>query len=162
MPHGTPHSTLKMLQRLCILLPRIPLMRAIKDTMALVAHSMGVTNPGCICSNILVPLAFNPALLSRQGVSTHAYMDNWPELCHQKRQLIVGLRVDFVRPCKPPQRAPSLLPQDGAPRSEICSLSQTDKSWASPKQGDQKLKTRPPENGDVMAKPTLTFLGPAS
>ncbi len=45
----------------------------------------------------------NPALLNRQGMSTNPKMENGSELCHWKGQLIIGLCVDPVWPCKPLQ-----------------------------------------------------------
>ncbi len=45
----------------------------------------------------------NPALLNRQGMSTHPKMENGSELCHWKGQLVIGLRASPVRPRKPPQ-----------------------------------------------------------
>ena len=45
----------------------------------------------------------NPALLNRQGMSTHPKMENGSELCHWKGQLVIGLRARPVRPLKPPQ-----------------------------------------------------------
>ncbi len=48
-------------------------------------------------TNVVVPWASHscPAQMS-----THPKMDNGPERCHRKRQLMIGLCVTFVRPCK--------------------------------------------------------------
>ncbi len=39
VPHETPHGIMKHLEHLCMLLLKVLKVRAIKDTMALVAHS---------------------------------------------------------------------------------------------------------------------------
>ena len=43
VPHGRPHGIMKILKNLCMLLPKALTLRAIKDTMALVADSIGGT-----------------------------------------------------------------------------------------------------------------------
>ncbi len=94
-----------------MLLPKALKMRAIKDTMALVADSIGGTK--CAPAQMSRHLRhLNPALLNWQGMSTHPKTANGSELCHWKGQLIVGLCVDPVRPCKPPQIGAKL----GTPR----------------------------------------------
>ncbi len=77
-------------------------MRAIKQTMALITDSIGCTK----CAPAQMPWHLrhlNPALLNRQGMCTYPKMENGSELCHWKRQLIIGLRANPVRPRKPPQ-----------------------------------------------------------
>ncbi len=44
VPHETPHDTSRVLEKSCMLLPRIPKIRVIKDTVALIAHSTGALN----------------------------------------------------------------------------------------------------------------------
>ncbi len=86
---------MRILKNLCMLLPEALKMRAIKDTMALVADSTKWHKM------LWHPWHLNPALLNRQGMSTHLKMENGFELCHWKGQLVIGLRVDPVWPCKP-------------------------------------------------------------
>ncbi len=76
---------------LCMLLPKALKMRAIKDTMTLIADSIGGRKyaPAQMSRHLG---HFNPALLNRQGMSTHPKVENGNELCHWKGQLIVGLR----------------------------------------------------------------------
>ncbi len=69
-------------ENLCMLLPKalkmISLMRAIKHTMALITDSSGGTK----CAPAQMPWHLrhlNPALLNRQGMSTHPKMENGPE-----------------------------------------------------------------------------------
>ncbi len=38
VPHETPHSTMRMLAKLCMLLPKVAKLRAIEDTMALITQ----------------------------------------------------------------------------------------------------------------------------
>ena len=86
----------------CMLLPKALKMRAIKHTMALITNSIGCTK----CAPAQMPWHLrhlNPALLNRQGMSTHPKMENGSELCHWKGQLVIGLRANPVRPRKPPQ-----------------------------------------------------------
>ncbi len=86
----------------CMLLPKAQKMRAIKQTMALITDSIGCTK----CAPAQMPWHLrhlNPALLNRQGMCTYPKMENGSELCHWKRQLIIGLRANPVRPRKPPQ-----------------------------------------------------------
>ncbi len=85
-----------------MLLPKALKMRAIKQTMALITDSIGRTK----CAPAQMPWHLrhrNPALLNRQGMSTHSKMENGSELCHRKGQLVIGLRASLVRPRKPPQ-----------------------------------------------------------
>ncbi len=115
---------MRILENSCMLLPKALKMRAIKDTMALIADSIGGTKraPAQIFWHLR---HLNPALLNRQGMSTHPKMESGSELCHWKGQLIIGreccarysqywlfrvkssiiglcvLCVDPVRPCKP-------------------------------------------------------------
>ncbi len=87
VPHETPHGIMRTLENLCILLPKALKMKEIKDTTALVFNCIGGTK--CISAQMLWHLGFlNPALLNRQGMSTIPKMENGPELCHWKRQLI--------------------------------------------------------------------------
>ncbi len=89
-------------ENLCMLLPKALKMRAIKQTMALITDSIGRTK----CAPAQMPWHLkhrNPALLNRQGMSTHSKMENGSELCHRKGQLVIGLRASLVRPRKPPQ-----------------------------------------------------------
>ncbi len=102
VPHVRPHGIMKILKNLCMLLPKALKMRAIKDTMALVADSIGGIR-GAPAQMSWHLRHLKPALLNWQGMSTHPKMENGSELCHQKGQLIIGLCVDPVRPCKPPQ-----------------------------------------------------------
>ncbi len=111
VPQERPHGIMRILKNLCMLLPKALKMRAIKYTMSLVANSIGGTN--CAPSQMSWHLRhLNPALLNRQEMSTHPKMENGSELCHWKGQLIVGLCLDPVRPCKPPQIGAKL----GTPR----------------------------------------------
>ncbi len=96
------HGIMRIPKNLCMLLPKALKMRAIKDTMALVADSIGCTK-GAPAQMSWHLRHLNPALLNRQGMSTHPKMENGPELCHWKGQLITGLCADPIRPCKPPQ-----------------------------------------------------------
>ncbi len=104
---------MRILENYSMLLPKAlkMKMRATKDTMALVAHSTSVAKraPAQMSEHIWHP---NPALLKWQGGATPSKMELGPEHCHQKGQLIVGLCVDFVRPCKPTQIGAKL----GTPR----------------------------------------------
>ncbi len=89
-------------ENLCMLQPKALKMRAIKHTMALITDSSGRTK----CAPAQMPWHLrhlNPALLNRQGMSTHPKMENGSELCHWKGQLVIGLRASPVRPRKPPQ-----------------------------------------------------------
>ncbi len=89
-------------ENLCMLLPKALKMRAIKHTMALITDSSGCTK----CAPAQMPWHLrhlNLALLNRQGMSTHPKMENGPELCHWKGQLVLGLRASPVRPRKPQQ-----------------------------------------------------------
>ncbi len=71
-----------------MLLPKPLKMRAIKDTMALVADSIGGTK-GAPAQMSWHLRHLNPALLNQQGIqgmSTHPKMENGSELCHRKGQ----------------------------------------------------------------------------
>ncbi len=89
VPHKRPDGIMSILKNLCMLLPKAlkMKMRAIKHTMALVADSIGGTQdaPAQMSWHLR---HLNPALLSRQGMSTHPKMENGSELCHWKGQLI--------------------------------------------------------------------------
>ncbi len=101
VPHERPHGIMRILKNLCMLPPKAlkMKMRAIKDTAALIADSIGGTK--CALAEMSWHLRhLNPALLNRQGMSIHLKMQNGSELCHWKGQLIVGLCVDPVRPQK--------------------------------------------------------------
>ena len=83
--------------------PKAPKMRAIKHTpVALIADSTGGTKyaPAQMPWHLR---HLNPALLNRQGMSTHPKMENGSALCHWKGQLVIGLRANPVRPRKPPK-----------------------------------------------------------
>ncbi len=81
VPHERPHGIMRILDHLYMLLPKALNMRAIKDTMALVANSIGGTK--CAPAQMSWHLRhLNPALLNRQGMSTHPKMENGSELCH--------------------------------------------------------------------------------
>ncbi len=72
-----------------MLLPKALKMRAIKHTVALITDSIGCTK----CAPAQMPWHLrhlNPALLTRQGMSTHPKMENGSELCHWKGQLVIG------------------------------------------------------------------------
>ncbi len=104
VPHERSHDIMRTLENFCMLLPKALKMRAIKDTMARVADSMGGTK--CASAQLSWDLGLlNPALRlpNRQGMSTHPNTKHGPELCHWKGQLIVGLCAKFVWPCKPLQ-----------------------------------------------------------
>ena len=61
-------------ENLCMLLPEALKLRAIKHTMALIADSIG--GPKCAPAQVSWHLRhLNPALLNRQGMSTHPKMD---------------------------------------------------------------------------------------
>ncbi len=109
VPHERSHGIMRILKNLCMLLPKALKMRAIKDTMALVADSIGGTK-GAPAQMSWHPRHLNPALLKRQGMSTHPKMENGSELRHWKGQLIMGLCAG--RPCKRPQIGAKL----GTPR----------------------------------------------
>ncbi len=65
VPHERPHAIMRILGNLGMLLPKALKMRAIKDTMALVADSIGGTK--CAPAHMLWHLRhLNPALLNRQ------------------------------------------------------------------------------------------------
>ncbi len=81
VPHERPHGIMRLLKNLCMLLPKALKMRAIKDTMALVADSIGGTE-GAPAQMSWHLRHLNPALLNRQGMSTHPKMENGSELCH--------------------------------------------------------------------------------
>ncbi len=87
VPHERSHGIMRILENLCMLLLKALKMRAIKDTMAFVADSIGGTK--CAPAQMSWHLGHpNPALLNRQGMSTHPKMENGSELCHRKGQLI--------------------------------------------------------------------------
>ncbi len=76
VPHERPHGIMRILKNLCMLLPKALKMRAIKDTMALVADSIGGTK-GAPAQMSWHLRHLNPALLiNRQGMSTHPKMEN--------------------------------------------------------------------------------------
>ncbi len=81
VPHERPHGIMRILENLCMLLPKALKMRAIKDTMALVTDSIGGTKgaPAQMSRHLR---HLNLALLKRQGMSTHLKMENGSELCH--------------------------------------------------------------------------------
>ncbi len=85
VPHERPHGIMRILKTLCMLLPKALKMRAIKDTMALVADSIGGTKGAPAQMSWHLRL-LNPALLNRQGMSTYPKMKNGSELCHWKGQ----------------------------------------------------------------------------
>ncbi len=73
-------------------------MRAITHTMALITNSIGGTK----CAPAQMPghlRHLNPALLNRQGMSTHPKMENGSELCHWKVQLIIACQVVQAATC---------------------------------------------------------------
>ncbi len=66
---------MRILENLCMLLPKALKMRAIKDTMALVADGIGGTK--CAPAQMSRDLRhLDPALLNWQGMSTHPKMEN--------------------------------------------------------------------------------------
>ncbi len=70
----------------CMLLPKALKMRAIKHTMALITDSSGRTK----CAPAQMPWHLrhlNPALLNRQGMSTHPKMENGSELWKEYGQV---------------------------------------------------------------------------
>ncbi len=84
---------MRLLENHCMLLPKALKMRAIKHIMALITDSIGCTK----CAPAQMPWHLrhlNPALLNRQGMCTYPKMENGSELCHWKRQLIIGLRAN--------------------------------------------------------------------
>ena len=90
VPHERPHGIMRILKNLCMLLPKVLKMWAIKDTTALVADSIGGTK--CAPAQMSWHLGHaKPALLNWQEMSTHPKMENGSELCDWKGQLIVGL-----------------------------------------------------------------------
>ncbi len=80
VPHERPHGIMSILKNLCMPLPKALKMRAIKDTMALVADSIGGTK-GTPAQMSWHLRHLNPALLNRQGMSTHPKLENGSELC---------------------------------------------------------------------------------
>ncbi len=105
------HGIMRTRENLCMLLPKALKLRAIKETVALVADGDGGTKRASaqMSWHMRHP---NPALLNRQSMNTHPKLENGSELCHWKWQLIVGLCADPVWPCKPPQIGAKL----GTPR----------------------------------------------
>ncbi len=101
VPHDRPHGTMTILDNFGRLLREASKMGAIKDKMALVANSIGGTKFACTQMSWYFR-HLNPALLNWQGMSTHPQVENGPELRHRKGQLMAGLCVNLVRPCKPP------------------------------------------------------------
>ncbi len=83
VPHERPHGIMRLLKNPCMLLPKAlkMKMRAIKDTMALVADSIGGTK-GAPAQMSWHLRHLNPALLNRQGMCTHPKMETGSELCH--------------------------------------------------------------------------------
>ncbi len=76
-------------ENLCMLPPKALKMRAIKQTMALITDSIGRTK----CAPAQMPRHLrhrNPALLNRQGMSTHSKMENGSELCHFEVASAIG------------------------------------------------------------------------
>ncbi len=130
VPHERSHGIMRTLENLCMLLPKDLKLRAIENTMALVADSIGGTKFASAQMSWHLGL-LNPALLNRYGMSTHPKMENGPEHSHRIGQLILGLRANFVRPCKSPQICAKLGFRRGAPRGEMCSPSQPNMSRAS-------------------------------
>ncbi len=116
--HERPHGIMRILENPFMLLPKALKMRVNKGTMALVADSIGGTKhaPAEMSWHLR---HINPALLNRQGMSTHPKLENGSELCHRKGQLIVGLCVDPIRPCKPLQIGAKL----GTPRGSTVMIS---------------------------------------
>ncbi len=113
VPQERSHGIMRILENSCwLLLKALKMkMRAIKDTMALVANILGGTK--CAPAQMSWHLGnLSPSLLNRQGMSTHPKIENGSELYDWKGQLTVGLRVSLVRPCKPPQMGAKL----GTPR----------------------------------------------
>ncbi len=140
-------------------LPKAPKMRAIKHTMALITDSTGCTK----CAPAQMPWRLrhlNPALLNRQGMSTHPKMENGSELCHWKGQLVIGLRANPVRPRKPPQIGAKLGTLRGSTTwRNVKAPTQTclGPAWPCEKQGDQHC-----EYGHLkreMARPNLQIMG---
>ncbi len=83
-------------ENLCVLLPKALKMRAIKHTIARITDSSGCTK--CAPAQMPWHLRYlNPALLNRQGMSTHPTMENGSELRHWKGQLVIGLRAHNTR-----------------------------------------------------------------
>ncbi len=106
---------MRILEYLCMLLPK-PMkmkMRAIKDTMALIAVGIGSTEWASAQMSWYLGHP-NAALLNRQRMSTHPKMENGPELCQRKGQLMVELHIDYVRPREPPQLGAELGTQRGS------------------------------------------------
>ncbi len=69
-----------------MLLPKALRMRAIKDAMVLIADSIGGTK--CAPANVVAPGASQSCLDNRQEMSTHRKMEDGPELCHWRGQLM--------------------------------------------------------------------------
>ncbi len=68
VPHERPHGIMRTLENPCMLLPKALKMRTVKDTMALVADSIGGTK--CASAQMSWHLGcLDPALLNWQGMS---------------------------------------------------------------------------------------------
>ncbi len=78
VPHDRPHGVMRIPENLCMLLPKALKMGAIKHTMAFITDSSGRTK----CAPAQMPWHLrhlNPALLNRQGMSTHPKTENGSE-----------------------------------------------------------------------------------
>ncbi len=83
VPYERCHGIMRILENLCMLLPKALKMRAIKDTMALVTD--WVVGTKCAPAQMSWHLRhLNPALLNWQGMSTHPKMENGSEPCHER------------------------------------------------------------------------------
>ncbi len=96
-------------ENLCMLLPKALKMRAIKNTMALVADSIGGTK--CAPAQMLVAPEASQTCPAQPARNDHPPENGKMDLSlvtGPKGQLKVGLCVGPVRPCKPPQLAAKL------------------------------------------------------
>ncbi len=88
VPHERPHGIMRIPKIICMLLPKAPKLRAIKDTMALVADSIGGTK-GAPAHMSWHLRHLNPALLNWQGMSTHPKMEQrLLFMLNQKQQVL--------------------------------------------------------------------------
>ncbi len=96
----------------------------------------------CTCANVVAPEASQscPAQLARNEHPPEN--ENGSELCHWKGQLIVGLCVNPVRPCEPPQNRCKAWHSEREHHEAKCKKAAPKQTclglaWPCEKQGDQ-------------------------
>ena len=100
VPHEHTHAPRSILEQARKLGPDVTEMRAIKDTMELIAHS------GCIANGAPAKVARDgwpgkTALLNGQSMGTKSELHQSPEFTDAHWQLIAGLKSQITRPAKP-------------------------------------------------------------